>query len=287
MTERDRGAGLIRAVVAALFLAVSAYIGAALLDRLENRSQTALVRPATVTESVELNGIALRREQLVCSPKGGQVLPEDGKRVPSGGRIGEDLFSPASALFFSGTDGFEALSPDLDELSVAKVQALLNAEPEERPGTLGRLVLGYDWCFAALAPENEALTELRDCVLLFEGMENPVRARLLAQSPAQDGQTALLLRLTDMGTGLLSLRKTGATLILSEYAGLQIPAEALRTDEEGNNFVYTVSAGSLERRPVTIIYSDRDTCIAQRSGGADALREGTLILVYGEERYKG
>lgn len=291
MNERDHGAGFVKAIAAALFLAVSAYIGAALFSQPDSGARTAPVRPATVTESVALTGIALRREQLVCSPRGGRTELLDGERVRAGERLavsgGEELFSPASALFFSDTDGFEQLSPELDELSVASLTALLNAEAESVPNALGRLVLGYDWYFAALAPETAALAGLESCTLRFEGIDRAVRARIMEQSPAQNGQIALLLRLTDTGDGLLSLRKNNATLILSEVTGLQIPAEALRTDEDGNSFVYTVSAGSLERRAVTILYSDRDSCIAQRSNGLDALREGSTVIVSEEDRYRG
>lgn len=280
------GGRFLRAVAAVLFLGASAYIGAGLFAGLDRRVETAVARPAAVTDSVALQGIAIRREQLVCSP-GGLPTAEEGRRVPAGGLVGsanrEELYAPASALFFSGVDGLERLGPDrLRDLSVASLRDLLAETPEPVSGALGRLVLDYDWYFAALAPAGALPEGLRDCTLSFENTDRRVPARLLSVSPAEDGQTALLLRLTAAEKGLYSLRKTSATLVLAEYAGLELPAAAVRTDGDGHEFVYTVAAGVAERREVTILYRAGDRCIAALTGGADALREGSRVIVSGD-----
>ena len=285
MTRIHKGARepqFVQVVAAVLFLAVCAYAGAWLLGDLRAGPETAIVRRATVTDSLTLEGIAVRREQLVCSP-GGRTLAENGQRLHAGAVVAETkdgtIRTPASALFYTEVDGLEALSPELlEELTVPALEALLEKEPETTPSSLGRLVTGCDWYFAALVPEGTAL-EKKEYTLCFAGVNGRAAARLVAASPAEEGQIALLFRLTRGGQDYLSLRKTQATLILSEVTGLDVPEKAVWTDDDGREFVYTLTAGEMEKRLVEIIYRAEGRCIAAASKAPAGLREGATVAI--------
>ena len=269
-----------RLIAGVLFLAVSAYVGARLWSRVESAPETQTVRAVTLTDSAELEGIVIRREQSFRPA--GEGLFSDGERLPAG--TVSDL--PGSALYYSSCDGLESLCPELlDGLDVQRLRELLSQKPSPREG--GRLVLDYAWYYAALVPADEPVPDSERCRVLFEGFEVPAEAGILSLSPEENGQRALVLRLTLGGDAYMKLRKCSAKLIFSEYSGLSLPEEAVHEDEDGKYFVYTITAGVVERRTVDIIYTEGDICIAAFSSGAEGLREGNLVIVSGKEIYEG
>lgn len=273
-----------------LFLAACAYIGAGLFGKLSRDLETLSVSRVTVTDSLELYGIAVRREQLVCSQAPAQLLVQEGERLPAGGKLavfedGSFLYSSGSALFFPDYDGLEYLSPDmLRPFSVQSLEAMMD-EPANSQAALGRLVYDYCWYYAAFADEPSDLPQAGSCRLLFEGESQSVEGELM-ETHTYGGKTAILLRLCTSGD-YLSLRKTGAELIFSQHTGLKLPEQAVNTDSDGSYFVYTLTAGIVERKAVEIIYKAEDYCLAALSTGADALREGNILIVSGEEIYEG
>lgn len=286
------GQGFLRAVAALLFIAACAYMGAALFGKLHRELEMETVRRISFYDSLSLRGVAVREEQSVCPSAPAELLARDGSRLPAGGAFaretgGEALLCPCSAIFFSDTDGFEALNPAmLEGLSPDRVEELLSARAEERSGAIGRLVTGRGWYFAAVAETAGTLPEKGRCSLLFDGMDQSVPAELLSVS--RDGsRAALLLRLTLEGREFLSLRKTGAELIFSSYTGLRLPPGSVREDGEGNEYVYTLSAGTIRQREVEIIYKSGDFWLAALSAGAESLREGETLIVSGENLSEG
>lgn len=268
-----------RLIAAVLFLAVCAYAGAKLWQDLDGTPETQTVHSVTLTDSAALNGIAIRREQSFC-PAGGSGLA-DGDRLPAG-----TADAAGSALYYSRSDGLESLSPErLSGLDVPALEALLSQSPA--PDDSGRLVLDFGWYYAAFVAADAPVPASGRCRVLFEGFDTPASAQILSLSPAQNGQRALVLRLTVGGDDYMSLRKCSAQIIFSEYSGLSLPEEAVHKDADGNTFVYTVTAGVVERKTVDILYTDGDGCIAAFSSAADALREGNRVIVSGKEIYEG
>ena len=173
----------------------------------------------------------------------------------------------------------------LEELDVQGLQTILAQKPSSQEG--GRLVLDYAWYYAAVVPADEPVPDSGRCRVLFEGFDLPEEANIMSLSPEETGRRALVLRLTLGGDAYMTLRKCSAKLIFFEYSGLGLPEEAVLQDEDGNNFVYTITAGVVERRAVDILYSDGDLCIAAFSSDADGLREGNQVIVSGQEIDKG
>ena len=267
-------------MISVLFLAVCAYAGAKLWSSLDPELNTMTVRTVTLTDSAALEGIAVRREQSFCPA--GAFSPADGSRIPAGSLSGVSC----SALYYSSCDGFESLSPEaLADLDVSALTGILSARPAQADG--GRLVLDFDWYYAALVSADAPIPDHGRCRILFEGFDVPVEGYILSLSQAESGQKALVLRLTQGGDPYMSMRKCSAQMIFSEYTGLSLPVSAVRRDEDGNSFVYTITAGIVECKAVDIIYTDGDDCLAALSTAADALREGNTVIVSGKEIYEG
>ena len=108
--------GFLRAAVVLLFLAVCAWTGAALYRTLRLHPASGEALQAAVAEGIPLTGVAIRREQLLCSRGGATLAAEAGKRVARGAVLavaadGSAVYAERSAVFFPDWDGLEALGP--------------------------------------------------------------------------------------------------------------------------------------------------------------------------------
>ena len=210
---------LLRAAGTLLFLALCAWLGAGFYGLLQSVGAASAPTGAETGGEIRLHGVAVRREQLLCSRRRVKVTATGGKRLPYGGELavtagGSALCADCSAVFFADWDGLEWLDPDaLTALDVPAAEALLEAEPHTGIGTYGRLVSGGDWYYAALTDAALSLAPGDRCQLLFDGFDRALPASLLSVSGEQAGQRAVLLRLTEGGADCLSLRKCDARLL--------------------------------------------------------------------------
>ena len=272
-----------------MFLAVCAYIGAALYSRVE-QPEIEAVRLLQVQESARLQGIVLRREQSLSFSWGSKLLAQDSQRLAAGetlavDMLGQELLCPCSAVFFSRTDGFEDLGPqDIEADDVSALEKLLNRKAGESAD--GRLVTDTAWYYWALTSSKDELPASGQCSIQFEGLEESVQAQVLSLSESSGGKRAILLRLTQGGSEYLSLRKTEAELLFSRHSGLYLPEEALMQEADGSEFVYILSAGIAEKQPVEIIYRGSGFALAAPGSTPQSLREGDRVIV-GKDIYEG
>lgn len=243
----------------------------------------AAVRRASVTEGLSLSGIAVREELVLSAASAPASAAPRGARLARGEAAayvdGAAVTAPASALFFDSTDGLEFISPSsLFPFDAAAFSAVYAARPAIKEGAYGRLVMGFSWYFAARAEDAGGAYDALapgPYTLSFEGVAAPMTAELIAVSADHDGAPIMLFRLP-MGDGAaMSLRRCAARLELFCAAGLALPAEAVGTDDAGNNYVYRRTAAGYERAAVRIIYSSGDSLLAAADG---ALAEGERIL---------
>lgn len=272
-----------------MFLAVCAYIGAALYSRVE-QPEIETVRLLQVQESARLQGIVLRREQSLSFSWGSKLLAQDSQRLAAGetlavDMLGQELLCPCSAVFFSRTDGFEDLGPqDIEADDVSALEKLLNRKAGESAD--GRLVTDTAWYYWALTSSKDELPASGQCSIQFEGLEESVQAQVLSLSESSGGKRAILLRLTQGGSEYLSLRKTEAELLFSRHSGLYLPEEALMQEADGSEFVYILSAGIAEKQPVEIIYRGSGFALSAPGSTPQSLREGDRVIV-GKDIYEG
>ena len=269
-----------KALAAVFFLTVCAYVGAAAFGGIDSAAKSCRAELVTVTESSLLRGIAVRREQPVCSPDGVE-LPIHGERLSADGLLavfGERDEPREAAFFYGNFDGLEYLTPEmLENLDADRFESLMNSPRGKYKDCAGRLVYDHVWYFAACVGEGKLPEEGEKCRVLFEDAEKSLTAR--AVWVAEGEKPILVLRFTEGDDELMSLRECGAELLFSEYTGLKIPLEALHRDNEGNYFVYTLTAGLKERCAVDIIYTGEEFCLAALSQREDALRSGSSIVL--------
>jgi len=270
-----------------LFLALCAWLGARLWTSVGEGLETVAARYETVTDSVHLRGIVVRREQLVCAAFGDSLTAENGQRLPGGSAVllhwdGSAFKSPCSAVFYADFDGFEALSPDmLENLSVSGLDELLATVPEDTKAH-GRLVCDFAWYFAAFVPEEIELAEGERCRLRFENTQEKLEAVPISLSESERGERAAVFRLTEGDGQYLSLRGCDAELFFDEYSGLSVPTAAI-IRENDSHYVYTLSAGVVEQCKVDIIYTAEDFCLVS----PESLHRGSTLILPTEDIYTG
>ena len=175
------------ALTALLFLAVSAWAGAALFGRIP-APQAEEERPPPQAGGT-LRGIVLRQE-LVFPPGEAPAGAEDGRRL-SAKETGR-----GSGLYFESSDGWEFLTPaDAEGLTPEKLDRLLETAPRAPGGA--RLVTGRAFFCAVFfegdsPPQTGAVLRLR-----FDRRDAPLAARVLSAETDSAGRAALLLRLTE------------------------------------------------------------------------------------------
>lgn len=209
----------LKSVAVVFFAAVCAYLGAWLFPSLSEH-RPALPVTAAVESRIWLEGIALRHERPLAPAGDEALLPAESRRIPAGSFLwrdagGESLVSGKSALYMSGCDGFEHLSPPAEErLSMAGLLGYLNAAPARDPGQ-ARLVEGFYWYYAALVPTGGPELSGGSHYLKFEGFDEYTKALLVSRELNAEGQ-ALLFRLRLGDPAYLELRKCRAELLLSD-----------------------------------------------------------------------
>ena len=246
-------------VSAVLFAAVCAYALAFFARFIEN-SRQAVLTEMTVTDSIALEGVALRSEQPVCLEGEPVLCCKSGERIAAGQvfaeRDGERLAAGESALFFENCDGYEYLSVSAEEFSPDRLDELLHAEKHDTAA--GRLVKGRTWYFAAAADtENIRCGEVR---IKFEGFDEKINASLVRACPDGEGRTAVLLKLRIGKNEYLSLRRCRGAIILNEITGLAVPINAV-TEEDGEYSVIRRGLTGEISCPVDILYKNEEFVI--------------------------
>ena len=268
------------AIAGLLFLAVCAYLGTELYERLSPDIQTVRAELFSIKESTELSGIAIRQEQVLFSQGTLALTPENGKKYAAGESIcvlksGQALEAPSPGLFYENTDGFEYLSPEYFlPFSHERFLSAMDLSAEKYRDFVGRIILDDAWFFAAEILQGPLPQKGSRCRISFQGIEQGCDALVW-----DTDEQSVLLRLNAASDALMSLRKSNAELVINEYRGLKIPGEALRRDGEGSFYVCVLSSGLEETRSVDIIYTGDGFSLAQQSFSADSLREGELIIV--------
>ena len=204
----------------------------------------------------------------------------------------ETLTAEQSGMFSTFVDGYEGLTPaDLEDLTPTGLGELMETAPDKPAGAYGKLVTSYQWLFAAAMREEDAeqLTVGRTATLNFGRYYGAdIYAKVLSISAPEDGNVAVVFRCDTALSDTLAMRTVPANVVFASYSGIRVPAAAVQTDEEtGDAYVWCVTAMQLERKKVSVIYSDEDLALLAVDSTADALRSGNTVVVSGRDLYEG
>ena len=199
----------------------------------------------------------------------------------------DDITAPVSGLYSGTVDGWEELGYEqLKQIGPEELRSLLREERSAPAWSLGKLVSGSKWYFAALVDGEDAgrISGRKSLPVRFGryyGEQLTMQVEWL--SPEENGQRALLLSCDEHMSDVLSMRYQDAELVLSEEAGLRIPRKGLHVDDQGRPCVYVQTALVVEKKLVEVKKDFGDYYMVV----SETLRAGDQVIVSAKNLYVG
>lgn len=201
------------------------------------------------------------------------------------------ITAPAAGVFTAAVDGYEGLTyDDLADLTPDGVAALSSRKTTVADNVIGKLVTSKKWYFAAVMKQADAdrLSPGGSATLDFgRHYSSSIKATVLRISEPADGEVAVVFACNTALADTLAMREATAEVIYTEYTGIRVPLKAVHMYEDGSTYVYTITAGQLEEKPVEIIYQTGDYCLVARGSESNSLRAGNEIVVAGKNLTDG
>ena len=222
------------------------------------------------------------------------------------------ITAPQAGLYSAVVDGYETvLTPQaLETLTPSQFSEL---EPDTSvSSTVGKLILGDTWYYAAVMDQEEAqlLQESGSLQLRFaKGIGQDLDVSLTRVSEPEDGQAAAVFRGNTYLSELTLLRRQSAEVIRETESGIRVPIEAVRLVEEtvtgeagtettvSRTGVYCIVGLEARFKPVDVVYQNEEFALVRSSlEGADGmttaqeeirLREGDEVIVTARDLYDG
>lgn len=194
--------------------------------------------------------------------------------------------------YFSGTvDGYETVLTVslLETVTAAQLAALQPTEPPE--DAVGRLISGSTWYYVTTVPA-EQLTGVQTgdqvpvtfASQFYESI--PMTVERLGQET--EGQRIIVLSCDRYMQDVTLLRQQSADIVFSSYAGLRVPKEAIRVNEDGEAGVYILEGSNAAWKSVTILHDNGESYVVELDkSSVNHLWPGDEIIVTGRDLYDG
>ena len=222
--------------------------------------------------------------------------------------------APQAGLYSAVVDGYEAvLTPEsLETLMPGKLDRLEPNEAARSASSVGKLVLGDAWYYAANLDEGEAalLQDSTGLKLRFaKGVSQDLDVELVFVSEPEGGRVTAVFRGDTYLSELTLLRQQSAKVIRRTTEGIRVPIESVRlreetvTGEDGTETtvsqtgVYCVVGMEARFKPVDVLYSGEEFALVRstldRAEDVTAaqeqirIRPGDQVIVTAYDLYDG
>ena len=189
-------------------------------------------------------------------------------------------------IYSAACDGYEdVLTPDtLADLTVSRLE---NLTAGSKGSSLGKLIYGDTWYYAAAVTQEEA-QRIAGCgsvsLRLTKGITDDIAATVHSVGPAEDGRCVVVLACREYLAETTQLRHQTAQIVLHSYTGLRLPSVCLRQQEDGTLGVYCAQGSFSRFKPVDMVYQGDDyvlVSVPQNTDGLDTLRPGDEVIMTG------
>ena len=194
--------------------------------------------------------------------------------------------------YFSGTvDGYESVLT-VDSLQTMTAQELESLEPREVPDdAVGKLITDNTWYYVTVVPADQlAGVKTGDTAPVtfasqfYESI--PMTVERLGQE--EQGGRLLVLSCDKYIQNATLLRQQSADIVFSTYAGLRVPKEAIRVNENGSVGVYVLEGSNAVWKSVNILHDNGETYVVElNKSSVNNLWPGDEIIVTGRDLYDG
>lgn len=199
--------------------------------------------------------------------------------------------APSAGIFTRTTDGFEsASSAEVTSISVSGLKDLMNQPSEPEEGAYGKLIRSFTWHFLALVSDETAkrLSEGDSVSLSFSRYYSGLIPATVLSISKEDGGTCAVVFSTKYALSeTMAMRHATAEIIFSQSNGLKVPVSAMHVDDDGNSFVYCLTAKTVEMKHVEILTSNDEYYLVKQDTSASALHEGDTLITAGKNLFDG
>lgn len=231
------------------------------------------------SEKISRKQISLDKE-VDCASKIAQLQNEI-SALSSGSVPMQIISAEASGYYVNKEDGYENILSveNIDELTAEQLEeALKSKKNEPTPGSIGKIIDGYNWYIASVidTAHTASLTKDKAVKLIFgDSDDDAVSTYLYSVKKVDDEKSLVVFRCTLMNDDLVSLRKINGKIVLNEFIGLKVNRDAVRVDENGNTGVFVRRGNIVNFRSLNIIYSEDSFVIANKPG-----EDSSIVLPY-------
>ena len=237
----------------------------------------------------------------------------DSLRAQAGASV-RRVTAPQAGLYSAVVDGYEAVLTleSLETLTPGKLDRLEPDEAARSASSVGKLVLGDAWYYAANLDEGEAalLQDSTGLKLRFaKGVSQDLDVELVFVSEPEGGRVTAVFRGDTYLSELTLLRQQSAKVIRRTTEGIRVPIESVRlreetvTGEDGTETtvsqtgVYCVVGMEARFKPVDVLYSGEEFALVRstldRAEDVTAaqeqirIRPGDQVIVTAYDLYDG
>lgn len=212
------------------------------------------------------------------------------------------ITAPRTGLYSAVVDGYEnVLTPDMLESLTPSALAALRADPAV-VSSVGKLVLGDVWYYAASLPEAQAeelqrkQEEMSGGETLYlrfsKNVDRDLPVTLQSVGASESGRVVAVFRGSVYLSQLTLLRQQSAQVLSGSVEGIRVPRESLRVSTEAAELedgttretqvtgVYCVMGREARFKPVDVLYSNSYFALVR---SPDTLTSETLRLRPGDE----
>lgn len=199
--------------------------------------------------------------------------------------------APSAGIFTRTTDGFESVSPSsVEEVTVSRLKELLNQDSEPEPDNYGKLIRSFQWYFLGLVDDDtaERLKVGDPASLSFSRYySETIPSTVIHISDSEHGLKAVVFSTKYALSETMAMRHATAEIIFSESKGLRVPTSAMHVDEQGNTYVYCLTAQKVEKKDVEILNTSDSFYLVKQDSASSALHEGDTLIVSGKDLFEG
>lgn len=246
---------------------VSTYVNSVENQQLDNIAQTKI----KMTSLLNSRNV-LTKKDIDFSPTIARLTYERDNLASSVSAISSGISVPSAGYFVNTIDGYENLT--LEEVSAMYAQDLKNLiESPNRPistnenmGTIGKVIKGYDWHFAAVVP-NEELDRLSkgykyNLSIVFDKSYNVVGEVVDIKTRQGENDSIVIFECNEMNSQLADMRIKSIDIVFREISGVAVPKSALRMPE-GKTGVHVVLGETVVFKEISRIYETDDYYISK------------------------
>jgi len=216
------------------------------------------------------------------------------KKLQKKGTTHSSLTAESSGYYSSSVDGYESTASysKVAKMTVEDIEKILDADPKEvSDKVIGKIYASFDWYMLCIVPTNKTSDlGVGDSVTVNfpSSAVSTVPATVYAVTSDQSkDESAVVLKCNRMDSGIATLRKEEAELVLYSYTGIKVNSEAVRVNDDGEKGVY-VKEGNIARfKKLDIVYSGEDFVLSTPHDESGYVEIYDNVILGGKGLYDG